>query len=107
MVNSGIMDEEEFDKFISSKKISVVDFSATWCGPCRMMVPVVEDLADKHKSDYTFYSIDVDSAEDLAAKYNISVVPTFVVFCEGKELGRTSGFMEAEELENFINSLKK
>lgn len=105
MVNSGIMDEEEFEEMISSKKVSIVDFSATWCGPCKMMVPVVEDVSEKHRGEYFFYSVDVDSAEELAAKYNISVVPTFIVFSNGKELGRTSGFMEASELEDFIKSL--
>ena len=104
MVISGIMEEEEFEEMLASKKICIVDFSATWCGPCRMMVPVVEDLSEKHKKDYIFYSIDVDSAEDLAEKYNISVVPTFIVFSNGKELGRTSGYMEANELEDFIKS---
>ena len=107
MVNSGIMEVEEFENLISANKVSVVDFSATWCGPCRMMVPVVEDLAEKHKNDYVFYSIDVDGSEELAEKYNITVVPTFIVFSNGKELGRTSGYMEASELDKFIKSQLK
>lgn len=107
MINSGIMEKEEFESIINSKKVSIVDFSATWCGPCRMMVPIVEDLSEKYKGKYYFYSIDIDSSEELSIENKISVVPTFVVFKDGKELGRTSGYMELEELDSFITNLVK
>ena len=63
MLNAGIMTDEEFDEIIGSKDICVVDFSASWCGPCRMMAPVLEDVSDKYKGKYFFYQIDIDSAE--------------------------------------------
>lgn len=104
MVNAGIMSEEAFDEIINTGKVCVCDFSATWCGPCRMMAPVLEDVSDKYKGKYYFYQIDIDSEEELANKYQISVVPTIIVFNGGVEVGRTSGYMEADELERFINN---
>ena len=88
MLNAGIMTNEEFQDIINLKRITVVDFSATWCGPCRMMAPILEDISDKYKGKYYFYQIDIDSAEELAQKHQISAVPTILVFAKGKEIGR-------------------
>ncbi len=103
MLNAGIMTAEEFEIILNSKDICVCDFSASWCMPCRMMSPVMEDVSEKYKRKYLFYQIDIDSAEDLAEKYNVGSVPTLIVFKKGKEIGRTSGFMEMEEVEKFLN----
>lgn len=105
MISSGIMDAEEFEEIISKDNFTIIDFSATWCGPCRMMAPIVEDVSAKRKEDF-FYQIDVDSSEDLAAKFNITVVPTFVVVKSGKEIARTSGYMEIEDFEAFLDDAK-
>lgn len=102
MLSAGIMTEDEFEHIIKSGKICVCDFSASWCGPCRMMAPIMEDVSEKYKKQYFFYQIDIDSAEELAAKYNVQAVPTIIVFKDGKELGRTTGFQEMDEIENFL-----
>ena len=104
MLNAGILDDEEFENLISNKTVTIIDYSAVWCGPCRMIHPIVEHLADKYKSKYHFYEIDIDSAENIALRQNITAVPTIVVYKAGKELGRTSGYQEFEELEKFILS---
>ena len=104
MLNAGIMTDEEFDEIIGSKEICVVDFSASWCGPCRMMAPVLEDVSDKYKGKYFFYQIDIDSAEDLANKFKITAVPTIIVFKKGTEIDRTSGYQDFEEFERFLNN---
>ena len=104
MLNAGIMTVEEFEDILSNKDICVCDFSASWCGPCRMMAPILEDVADKYKRKYFFYQIDIDSAEDLAEKYNVEAVPTIIVFRKGNEIGRTSGYMEMDEFEQFLNN---
>ena len=80
MLNAGIMTSDEFDEIIGEKDVCVIDFSASWCGPCRMMAPILEDISDKYKGKYYFYQIDVDSAEELAQKFEISAVPTILVF---------------------------
>ena len=102
MLNAGIMTNEEFEDIINLKRVTVVDFSATWCGPCRMMAPILEDISDKYKGKYFFYQVDIDSAEELAGAFNITVVPTIVIYYEGKEIGRTSGYQEMDEFENFL-----
>ena len=107
MLNAGIMTEEEFEEIISSKDICVCDFSASWCGPCRMMAPILEDISDKYKGKYYFYQIDIDSAEEIATKFNISAVPTIIVFKNGKEIGRTSGYQDFETFEKFLLSTVK
>ena len=107
MLNAGIMTDEEFQEIINSQKICVVDFSATWCGPCRMMAPVLEDISDKYKNKFQFYQIDIDSAEDIAEKFNVTAVPTIIIFREGKEITRTSGYQDYDTFENFLlNSTK-
>lgn len=107
MLNAGIMTVEEFEDILSSKEICVCDFSASWCGPCRMMAPILEDVADKYKRKYYFYQIDIDSAEELAEKYNIESVPTIIVFRKGNEIGRIVGFHEMDEFEEFLNNTIK
>ena len=108
MLNAGIMTEEEFDEIVSSKEICVCDFSASWCGPCRMMAPIMEDISDKYKGKYFFYQIDIDSAEEIANKFKIEAVPTIVVLKNGTEIARTSGYQDFDEFERFLlNSVHK
>lgn len=104
MLNAGIMTDEEFYEIIGSKDVCVVDFSASWCGPCRMMAPVLEDISEKYKGKYFFYQIDIDSAEDLANKFDVSAVPTMIVFKKGKEVDRTSGYQDIDTFERFLNN---
>lgn len=108
MLNAGIMTDEEFDEIVSSKDVCVCDFSASWCGPCRMMAPILEDISDKYKGKYYFYQIDIDSAEELANKFGITAVPTIIIFKKGKEVARTSGYMSFDETERFLlNNIHK
>lgn len=102
MLNAGIMTDEEFESILGSGKICVCDFSASWCGPCRLMAPIMEDISEKYKKSYYFYQIDIDSAEDIAKKYNVEAVPTIIIFKDGEEIGRTSGYQEFEEFERFM-----
>ncbi len=107
MLNAGIMTNEEFSDTINKKDICVVDFSASWCGPCRMLAPIMEDMSNRYKGKYYFYNIDIDSADELAARFNITAVPTIIVFKKGIETARISGYMEFDELEKFINNAAK
>ena len=102
MLNAGIMTVEEFEEIISKKAVCACDFSASWCGPCRMMMPILEDVSEKYKKQCFFYQVDIDSAEDLAEKYNVDVVPTIIVFKKGKEVARISGYHEIDEFEEFL-----
>ena len=103
-----IVKQEDFSEVLKSEKLCVVDFSAVWCGPCRMMEPVLEEASEKLSKFCNFYKVDIDKNENLASRYNIMYVPTFVVMKNGVEVSRTSGYVEIQDFENFISeNLKK
>lgn len=84
----------------------VIDFFATWCGPCRQMKPAFEAAAKEYEGKVLFLSIDVDENPELAQRFNISAVPTLVFAdAKGKELNRQTGLMTAEELDKEIKAL--
>lgn len=93
---------EEFNNvYLKSKKPILVDFNATWCGPCRMMEPILEEVSEKNK-EYDFLSVDVDQNNTLASTYGIMSIPCLVVIKDGKEVKRNVGFISKEELEEFL-----
>ncbi|NLZ74148.1 MAG: thioredoxin [Bacteroidales bacterium] len=90
---------EKFTDIIQSKKPVLVDFFATWCGPCQSMIPILDELKKKIGDEARIIKLDVDKNQDLAQEYNIRTVPTFMIFKEGKNLWRFSGVMSVTELE--------
>jgi thioredoxin 1 len=92
---------ENFDsEVIKSDKPVVVDFFATWCGPCKRMKPNLEQFASATE-DVKVVLADVDGLQDILPGYDIVSVPTIVLFNEGKEVRRKSGYMSVEDLESF------
>ena len=79
----------------------LVDFNATWCGPCRMLGPILESIA-KETDKVKIVSIDVDENEELAASYGISSIPCLILFKDGIEVDRAVGFRNKEEVLEFI-----
>lgn len=91
------INDDEFEKLLNDKNKMLVDCYATWCGPCKMLSPVVEEVANEF-TDISFYKIDVDQNENIVSMYNIMSVPTLLLF-ENKELKDTFiGFKSKEEL---------
>ncbi len=88
---------------VAKDDFAVVDFSASWCGPCKMLAPVFHQVAEENDGKDTFYSVDVDDNRNLAEQFNIFSVPTLVVLKNGKEVARTSGFRPKEDLVKWIN----
>ena len=84
------LDKSNFDKEIKSDKLVVVDFWASWCGPCKAMSPILEDLS-KEMKNVVFAKVNVDENTDLPSKLGIMSIPTFVVFKDGKEVERIIG----------------
>ena len=87
------------------KGVAVIDMNATWCGPCRMLKPVLEKL-ESELTDVKFYGIDVDDNEDFAQAFNVSSIPCVVVIKDGEEVSRSVGFKPYEQMKSFINNCK-
>lgn len=86
------INNENFDKEVLNSNIPVLlDFWASWCGPCKMMLPVVDEIAETMGEKVKVGKINVDECPDLAQKYNVMTIPTFVVIKNGTETGRTIG----------------
>ena len=93
---------EKFEELIQSEKPVLVDFFATWCGPCKAMLPVWEELQGPLGAGARIANLDVDHQEELAAKYRIQAVPTFIVFKKGEAVWRHSGVIKGSELKGVI-----
>ena len=95
---------ESFEKIIASDKPVLIDFYATWCGPCKMMAPVLDQLKDQLGSKVRVLKIDVDKNQEVAEKFKIRGVPTFILFKSGEILWRQSGVIELNKLRSMIQS---
>ena len=106
MAKNGVdeLSEKQFDDRIKNG-IVIIDFWASWCMPCLMMAPVVEELSEKFKGKIEFAKLDVDENQKLSQKFKVMSIPTLVVFKEGKEIGRIIGSMPAEVIEEKIKKL--
>lgn len=93
---------KQFEELISGNKPVLVDFFATWCGPCRVMSPILEDLKKKVEDKAIVVKVDVDEEEDLSLKYNVQSVPTLMIFKNGELLWRESGIRQAHLLEQIL-----
>lgn len=89
--------EKEFNNLIEDEKV-LVDFYATWCGPCQLISPIVEEVA-KENENIKVIKIDVDKFPELSRKYGIMSIPTLMVFSRGKEVKKHIGYLEKEGIE--------
>ena len=98
-----ILTSENFKSEVLESDVPVlVDFFATWCGPCMMMAPLIENLAEESNGSYKVGKVNVDEQPVLAAMYGIEVIPTFVSFKDGKATGTAKGVMQKESLLDLI-----
>lgn len=82
---------EEFDALLAKEPVVLVDFWATWCGPCRMVAPVIEKVAQSVEGRAVVVKVDVDEQPQLAARYNIQSIPTVILFKNGREAAKKVG----------------
>ena len=95
-----ILNESNFEEeVLKAEKSVLVDFFATWCGPCQMLSPVIEELAKKHSDKIKVGKLNVDDAQMLAVKYGVLSIPTLIIFKDGEVQKTVVGFHSLEELE--------
>lgn len=101
-----VLNKENFEnEVLNSNKLTVVDFFATWCGPCQMLAPVLEKLS-KEQDDLNIFKVDIDESVELAIKYQVEVVPTLIIFKNGNPVKTLEGFRTEKELLEELNKLK-
>jgi len=100
------LDNANFDKFVGRNELPVVvDFWASWCGPCQMMAPHFSKAAETLKGQVLFAKVDTEAAQAIAARYNIRSIPTLILFKQGQEAKRMSGAMSAQQLVQWLASV--
>lgn len=97
---------EKFNEMINGEQLTLVDFFATWCGPCKMMHPILEQLKEEMGDDIRILKVDVDKNEALSMQYRIQSVPTLMLFKKGEMLWRQSGAMSLNDLMQKISQLQ-
>jgi len=85
-------DQNFADTVLKASKPVMVDFWATWCGPCQMAGPVIDELADEYQDKYVIGKLDVDANQQTAMQYGVMSIPTVILFKDGKEVARKVGF---------------
>lgn len=96
-----IVNENEFNTTITDG-VTLVDFFADWCGPCKMIAPVLEDLSGEYQGKVNFVKVNVDQEGSLAQRFGVMSIPTLILFKDGEIVDQVLGFQPKPALENFI-----
>lgn len=95
------IDGNNFNAIINDEKLSIIDFYATWCMPCRILSPILDQVAE-NMSSVNFYKLDIDEYEDIAKRFRVFSVPTLMAFKQGKLLDSLVGLNNYEDIVNFV-----
>lgn len=96
-----LVNKSEFNTIVKDGVV-LVDFSADWCGPCKMISPILKDLSGQYADQVKIVKVDVDADGELAQRFDVMSIPTLILFKDGVPVGRRTGFMPKPELEKFI-----
>lgn len=97
------LDDKNFQKTIS-KGVTLVDFYADWCGPCRMIAPIIEELSSEFHGKATIGKLDIENAQETTANFQVTSIPTIILFKDGKEIKRIVGLRDKEALKSMISA---
>ena len=89
------------EEVLKNEKLVLVDFYADWCGPCKMLSPIIDQIAEEN-TNIKVVKVNVDESQDLAMKYQVMSIPTLVIIKEGKEINRSVGLVDKSQIENMV-----
>lgn len=98
-----IVSSNEFNEE-TKRGLVVVDFFADWCGPCKMLAPIFEELAPEYEGRAKFIKVDVDHSPDLAMKFRVASIPTIIILKDGEKVAGNVGFIPKEQIKSMIDS---
>ncbi|MFP4051196.1 MAG: thioredoxin [Thermoplasmata archaeon] len=98
--------DDNLDEFVEKYDLAAIDCWAAWCGPCKMMDPVIEELAEEMQGDVAFGKLNVDENKEVSSKYGISSIPTVLIFKDGEVVDKPIGAMPAKQLKQKIKEYK-
>ncbi len=100
-----ILNKDNFvSEVIQSKKLVLVDFFATWCGPCKMIAPIIEEIAEEYEGSVKVCKIDVDEAPSIATQYGVMSIPTLLLFKDSEVVATSVGYTTKEKIANMIEN---
>ena len=99
------INSKNFEEEVKSGKVTLVDFFATWCGPCKMLGPVLEQVADEVKDKVNIVKLDIDESLETAKQFGVMSVPTMVIFKDGKEVDRIVGLRQKAQILDTLNNI--
>ena len=105
MLEVKLTNENFEEEVLKNQSVVLVDFWATWCGPCKMIAPVLEEIAKEFEGKVKVGKVNVDEEGELAVKYRVSSIPTLVLFKNGNIVNTTIGFHSKAEIENMLNKV--
>ena len=103
-IKAAYVQQDQFEELINQEKPVVVDYTATWCGPCRLVAPLIDQLAEDYQGKAEVVKVDLDQNKGNAKQYNIRSIPTVLIFKNGQEVERIVGRASYEQ---FSNALEK
>ena len=93
---------QKFDELLKGDKPVVCDFFATWCGPCKMLAPVMEEVSKEYAEKAVFVKVDIDENMELSVRYGIMSIPLVVIFKNGEVAAKSLGYMSKSEMQEFL-----
>ena len=99
------LNDDNFEKTVKEQNLVLVDFYADWCGPCRMMTPIIHEFADEMDGKVVVAKLDIDSSQKTTQAFQVTSIPTIILFKGGEEVDRFTGVLDADGLKSMVSKV--